>query len=142
VDTVVLADKVKAIWGYIPRDPNDKFYGANNAAEIIAHFKKQSEPKRKLGIFVQSNSYLVPATPQEIQWMTEHMWKLYNDPVWRESESALINELQEACHKEKIILYVNMSRNLHGKWKVLNRPDQDSGKSATKPTNKNIRKNP
>lgn len=136
------ATEVRALWFFTSNDPKIENFWTYSTAEILEHFRKQAAAKRKLGIFIQSNSYLVPATPEEIQWMTETIWKRYNDPVWRKSESVLIDELRTACQKEKIALYVNMSRNLQGKWKVLNHPDKDSSTSNTRPTNKNIRKNP
>jgi hypothetical protein len=142
IHTGTLAQEVKASWDFISHDPKIENFWTSNTAELLEHFKKQPEATRSLGIFILSNSYLVPATPEEIHWMTETMWKLYNDPVWRKSESDLIDELRTACQKEKITLYVNMSRNLQGKWKVLNRPSNDSSTSNTKPTNRNIRKKP
>lgn len=142
IRTYTVAQEVKANWFFISHDPKIENFWASNTTGILEHFKKQPETKRKIGIFILSNSYLVPATPEEMHWMTEQMWKLYNDPVWRKSESDLIDELRTACQKEKITLYVNMSRNLQGKWKVLNRPFNDSSTPHTKPTNRNIRKNP
>ena len=142
IETGTLAHEVKANWFFISRDPKIENFWTSKTPELLEHFKKQPESKIKLGIFIQSNSYAIPATPEEMQWMTESMWELYNNPAWRKSESDLIDELRTACQKEKITLYVNMSRNLQGKWKMLNRPSNDSSTPNTKLTNTNIRKKP
>ncbi len=51
--------------------------------------------------------------------MTQYLWELYNDPEWRKSEAALIDDLRAECEKQKLSLYVNLSGNLQGKWKKL-----------------------
>ncbi len=130
-------DQVKAFWGHLPHNLKLKNAAFHDAAGVVGHFKKQPASMRKLGIFIYSHTYLVPATQEEIQEMSEQIWKEYNNPVWRKSESDLIAELQLACQKENIALYVNLSGNLLGKWKVLNAPSTVSRTTTPKRGKKN-----
>jgi hypothetical protein len=54
--------------------------------------------------------------------MTDYLLKLYENLEWRKSEAKLIEDLRRACKKRDIALYVNLSSNLNGKWRVLNSP--------------------
>lgn len=119
-----LADNKTAIWN-ITKDgtastkidasvPYDKPDG------VLTVFNRQSEERKRLGIFIKSWTYAIPDTAEEKQWMTEHLINLYYDKEWRKSEAKLIEDLRTECEKKKIPLYVNLSGDLQGKWKKAN----------------------
>jgi hypothetical protein len=123
VETISLADNRTAIWmitqdGNLNSDIDVTVDGAKSESVIKVYFR-QSQKRRERGLFIYSKTYAIPNTPEEKQWMTDHLLKLYNDPEWRQSEAALIAELQTECEKRKIPLHVNLSANLQGKWKKL-----------------------
>ncbi len=123
VDVGSLADNKTAIWN-ITKDGTasteiDISVPYDRSAGVITVFERQPEQKRKRGIFIQSWTYAIPDTSDERQWMTEHIYRLYKDKEWRQSESALIEELRTECEKKNIPLLVNLSGDLRGKWKKL-----------------------
>lgn len=89
---------------------------------VLTEFNKQPMKKKALGIFVYSKSFAIPDTPEERQYMTEYLWDRYNNKEWRKSEADLINNLVHLCISNKIALYVNLSANLEGDWKMLSPP--------------------
>jgi hypothetical protein len=85
---------------------------ATNAQELIAHFSKQTDEKKRRGIFIYSFTYRVPDTDEERKWRPTRDWKLYYNKAWRKAEAELIQDLVAACKREKIPLYVNLTSNL------------------------------
>lgn len=105
-------------WG-LPKVPNQGREGAATAKEVIRHFSKQPEEQRKKGIFIESITYRTPDTEIERKWRSTKDWKLYYDESWRKAEAKLIEDLVKECKKENILLYVNLTSNLVGKWEKL-----------------------
>jgi hypothetical protein len=133
IRTISLADQVKPIW--IILDPKTNRY-PNHAVEaegVLADYLKQPKDRQQAGIFIYSKTYAIPDTPEELRWMTDYLLKLYNNPTWRRLESELVEDLRRACEKRKIPLYVNLSFNLQGKWKVLNDPKKPSPNETKSP---------
>lgn len=119
---IKLADETKAIWIVTDLKDSKLNFTADNAQELLTHYLGQPESKQKKGIFIYSKSFAIPDTPEERRWMSMYLQQLYDDPVWRKSESDLVDKLMKACVSEQVPLYVNMSINLQGNWKVLNEP--------------------
>jgi len=123
VETISLADNPTAIWIITkegtPGSPVDLTSPYDKAEGVLEVFGRQPPRRKDRGIFIYSKTYAIPNTPEEKQWMTEHLWQLYNNPEWRKSEAALIEDLRVECEKRKIPLHVNLSANLQGKWKQL-----------------------
>jgi hypothetical protein len=122
VNTISLANQVRAIWVVFDPDTGRYAHDAQDAEGLLEHFLKQPMNRQRDGIFIHSKTYAIPDTPEERRWMTDYLLKLYRDPKWRKSESDLIENLRRACEKRAIPLYINLSSNLQGKWKVLNDP--------------------
>jgi hypothetical protein len=123
IKTVSLASEPKAIW-IITEDGKlmskvDTSVPGDSAASVLKIFDRQSEQRKTRGIFIYSWSYAIPNIPEEHRAMTEYLYERYHNPEWRKSENALIEELREECNKRKILLYVNLSSNLYGKWEKL-----------------------
>jgi hypothetical protein len=118
VHTASLAKGPIAIWTIFTKRGT---YEADfeTAKDLVEHYHKQPKERRGQGIFIYSHTYAVPGTPEERRWMTQYLWELYNNPEWRKSEAALIENLRLECEKQKLPLYVNLSGNLQGKWKKL-----------------------
>ena len=114
---------IKAIWS-IPRDdkpgePVGLSDPSLDADGVIETFDKQLQQRKDRGIFIYSRTYAIPDTPEERQESTEYLYKLYQNPEWRKSEGDLIEGLRVKCKQKGIPLFVNLSANLHGKWKKL-----------------------
>lgn len=124
VDTIKLADETKAIWIVIDSKDSKLNFTTDNAQELLNHYFNQPEGKRKKGIFIHSKSFAIPDTQEERRWMTGYLQRLYDDPAWRKSESDLVEKLIKVCDSKQVPLYVNMSSNLQGSWKVLNEPQK------------------
>ncbi len=105
-------------WG-MPKSSSLKMEGATTAKEVIRHFSKQPEEQRKRGIFIHSFTYRTPDTEEERKWRSRQEWRLYYDEDWRKAEAKLIEDLARECKKENILLYVNLTSNLAGKWEKL-----------------------
>ncbi len=116
------ADEVKATWVIIERQHGKPNHGADNADDLLRHFFREPLKRRQQGIFIHSETYAIPDTPEERQWRSTQGYKLYYNPIWRKSENELVAALIIACKKKGIPLYVNMSSNVRGNWKILNMP--------------------
>lgn len=92
---------------------------ATSAEEVIAHFSKQVDEKKKRGMFIYSPTYRVPDTEEERKVRSTLDWKLYYNEAWKKAEAELIQDLVAACKSEKILVYVNLSSNLAGEWEQL-----------------------
>lgn len=117
IDTIPIASNQKAKWIIFKNRKYDA--GPNDAAGVLKHYAKQTEEKKKHGIFVHSKTHSIPFTEEEKRWMTPHLLERYQNKEWRESENALINELVEECNKLGIQVWVNLSSNVNGNWKLL-----------------------
>lgn len=104
-------------WG--TRNSDGKLGGAADTEEVLQHFSKQSDEKKRRGIFIYSFTYRVPDTEEERRWRSTRDWKLYYDEAWRKAEAKLIDDLVIACKKEKIKVYVNLTSNMVGEWEQL-----------------------
>lgn len=104
-------------WG--TRDSGGKLGEATNAEEVIKHFSKQPDEKKRRGIFIYSFTYRVPDTDAERQWRPTRDWKLYYNEAWRKAEDKLIQDLVVVCKREKIPVYVNLTSNMVGEWEQL-----------------------
>ncbi len=104
-------------WGTTNSD--GKTGGATDAEEVIRHFSKQPDEKKRRGIFIYSFTYRVPDTEAEKSVRPTRDWKLYYNEAWRKTEAELIADLVGVCKKEKILLYVNLTSNLRGEWEQL-----------------------
>lgn len=93
--------------------------GATDAEELLQHFSKQTDEKKRRGIFIYSFTYRVPDTEEEKSVRPTRDWKLYYNEKWRKAEAELIQDLVAACKKEKIPVYVNLSSNMVGEWEQL-----------------------
>jgi hypothetical protein len=135
IDTISLASEPKAKWIIFKDGKYDA--GPDNAAGVLSHFDKQPDEKKRYGIF---KTHSIPLTQEEKRWMTPYLLKLHTDPVWRESENALVAELVQECEKKGIQIWVNISSNVNGNWKLLTKPDNseqgDGRQPATRPESK------
>ena len=104
-------------WG--TRNSEGKHEGAADAEELLQHFSKQTDEKKRRGIFIYSFTYRVPDTEEEKSVRPTRDWKLYYNEKWRKAEAELIADLVAACKREKIIVYVNLTSNLRGEWEQL-----------------------
>lgn len=104
-------------WGTI--NSEGKMGQATDAEEVLQHFSKQSDEKKRRGIFIYSFTYRVPDTEEERRWRSTRDWKLYYNEAWRKAEAELIADLVTACKKEKIKVYVNLTSNMVGEWEQL-----------------------
>ena len=123
IGTTPLADGKTAIWS-VTKDGTfktdiDTTVTPYKATGVLKVFDRQSEQRKKRGIFIYSSSYAVSNLPEEKQWMSLYLKKLYDSPEWRRSEASLIEDLRRECEKHGILLYVNTSMNMQGKWKKL-----------------------
>ena len=138
IDTISLAAGPKAKWIIFKAGKYDA--GPDNAAGVLSHYSKQPDEKRQHGIFIHSKTHSIPLTDEEKRWMTPYLLKLHNDPKWRESENALVAELVQECEKKGIRVWVNISSNVNGKWKMLTKPSNSeqggTGQPATRPESK------
>jgi hypothetical protein len=131
IDTISLASGPKAKWIIFKNGKYDA--GPDNAAGVLSHFDKQSDERKAHGIFIHSKTHSIPLTDEEKRWMTPHLLKQHQDPKWRASENALVEELVQECNKRGIQVWVNISSNVNGNWKLLTTParsEQDGGGQA------------
>lgn len=117
LDILCDADYETPSWG--TRNADGKPGQATSAEEVVNHFSKQSDEKKRRGIFIYSFTYRVPDTEEERQWRSTRDWKLYYNEVWRKAEAKLIDDLVTVCKKEKIKVYVNLTSNMVGEWEQL-----------------------
>jgi len=115
INTICLATGPKAKWIILKDGKFDA--SPENAAGVLAHFDKQE--KKRHGIFVCSETHSIPLNDEEKRRMSPFVLKLHQDPEWRASENALIDELVAECEKRGVPLWVNLSSDGNGMWKLL-----------------------
>jgi hypothetical protein len=118
IHTISQAGPPKATWIDFNRQ-GDFEAGPENGEEVLEHFARKPETLRKRGIFVYSKTHSVPFTEKEKRQMTSYLQKLHQNPQWRESENALVQELVTACQEKEIPVWINISSDIHGEWKLL-----------------------
>src|SRR5262249_26463476 len=106
-DTISLAEKTEAIWIVMNLIDSKLNFATGDPQKLLNHYFSQPESKRSKGIFIYSKSFAVPDIPEERMWMTEYLQRLYDDPIWRKSESDLVENLIKACISKQVPLYVN-----------------------------------
>jgi hypothetical protein len=121
IDTISLASGPKAKWIIFKDGKYDA--GPDDATGVLSHFSKQPDEKKQHGIFIYSKTHSIPLTDEEKRWMSPYLLKLHSDPKWRESENALVTELVQECQNKGIQVWVNISSEVNGKWKLLTKPD-------------------
>jgi hypothetical protein len=122
VHVTSLAEESEAVWILTELrafSKPDSTLSPREPGYVLRVFEKQPERRKERGIFIYSGTYAVQPTPENMRFMSTLDLKLYNQPLWRKSEAALIEALQKECQERNIPLYVNQSLNLEGEWIML-----------------------
>ncbi len=106
VMTVATPNFDQASW-FLPKPEGTYDAGADNAAEVLAHFHRQDKARTKEGILVNSYTHSIPDTPKEKKMMSLHLLKIYSLKAWRDAENRLVDELVAACNQEGIPVWIN-----------------------------------
>jgi hypothetical protein len=106
-----------------------------NAVEVCDHFLQQPEKTRKLGLRMDSHTYLVPLNAKEKPNLTPHLIERHQDAAWRKSESDLIDTLIAECNRRGLPLFVNLSADLKkSPWRLLTNRETLEYLKTLKPT--------
>ncbi len=92
--------------------PGGQFKGTDlySPAEIIAHFRSLPPARTARGIFITGElTHLADLEASKAQMSDYQITKLITDPKWMAAHRKSIQELVQACEKEKIDLWINLN---------------------------------
>ncbi|MDA7915878.1 hypothetical protein N9B94_01435 [Verrucomicrobia bacterium] len=131
VDLIRTAPGPKPRWATFKDGKHDGY--PKGASGVLEHFDKQAEGKKTQGIFIHSETHSIQFTEEQKEEMKpSYLRDLHQNPEWRNSENALIDELVGECVPRGIQVWVNIQRNDDPYWKCLTQPPNENEQTGDK----------